>query len=119
MTPLRTIALTTAVALPLGVLISQVLPPWRENAAKVRRECIAFVDALTENPTISPHELHWRTSRPLQTTNEPGKRYLAGIGTRYGEPASSFSAGCGNRNGAKRRQDLARLLEGPGNGNYE
>jgi hypothetical protein len=57
MTPLRTIALTTAVALPLGVLISQVLPPWREEP-DVRRECIAFVDALTKNPAISPHELH-------------------------------------------------------------
>jgi hypothetical protein len=57
MTPLRTIALTTAVVLPLGVLISQVLPPWREEP-DVRRECISFVDAFTAaNPTISPHEL--------------------------------------------------------------
>lgn len=57
MTPLRTIALTTAVVLPLGVLISQVLPPWREEP-DVRRACISFVDALTANPTISLHELH-------------------------------------------------------------
>jgi hypothetical protein len=58
MTPLRTIALTTAIALPLGVLISQILPPSRQDPAKVRRECISFVDRLTENPTISPYELH-------------------------------------------------------------
>jgi hypothetical protein len=58
-TPLRTIALALGVALPVGVVLSQVLPQWREDPAKVRRECISFVDALMHhNPTISPHELH-------------------------------------------------------------
>jgi hypothetical protein len=57
MTPLRTIALATAVALPLGVLISQVVPRWRGDPVKV---CILFLDGLmrgNENPTIWPHEL--------------------------------------------------------------
>ena len=56
MTPLRTVALAVVVALPVGVVLSQVLP-WREDPAKVRRECIALVDAFRhENSTIWPHE---------------------------------------------------------------
>jgi hypothetical protein len=56
-TPLRNIALAVVVALPIGVLISQIVPQRREDPAKVRRECISFVDAFTANSTISPHEL--------------------------------------------------------------
>jgi hypothetical protein len=63
-TPLRTLALALGVALPVGVVLSQVLPQWREDPAKVRRECIALVDGLKhDNSTIwryepFPHELH-------------------------------------------------------------
>ena len=56
MTPLRTIALATAVALPLGVLISQVVPRW-EPGPKV--ECNAFADDRMRNSDrIPPNQLH-------------------------------------------------------------
>ena len=59
MTPLRTIALATAVALPLAVLLSQFLPRWREHPAKVRFDCSSFAEGIVnENSTISPHELN-------------------------------------------------------------
>jgi hypothetical protein len=56
-TPLRTVALALGVALPVGVVLSQVLPQWRGDPVKV---CILTVDGLireNENPTIWPHEL--------------------------------------------------------------
>lgn len=58
MTPLRTAAFILGVALPVGVVLYQVLPQWKEDPAKVRRECITLVDALMHHdPTIWPHEL--------------------------------------------------------------
>jgi hypothetical protein len=62
MTPLRTIALTTAVALPLGVLISQVVPVPRWTPV----ECNSFADDLMRSSDllrqsgdpIAPNELH-------------------------------------------------------------
>jgi hypothetical protein len=57
MTRLRRIAVATASALPLIVVLSQALPQWREDPAKVR-ECISLVNGLMpENLTIEPHEL--------------------------------------------------------------
>jgi hypothetical protein len=57
MTRLRRIAVATASALPLVVVLSQALPQWREDPAKVR-ECISLVNGLMpENLTIEPHEL--------------------------------------------------------------
>ena len=60
MTPLRTIALATAVALPLGVLISQVVPRWSPV------ECNSFADDLMRSSDllrqsgdrIPPNQLH-------------------------------------------------------------
>jgi hypothetical protein len=57
MTRLRRIAVATASALPLVVVLSQALPEWRDDPAKVR-ECISLVNGLMpENLTIEPHEL--------------------------------------------------------------
>lgn len=92
MTPLRTIALTTAVALPLGVLISQVLP-LLEDPAKVRRECVALVDALKhENySTIwpyepSPHELHQELiERGVTLPSRPSLTFGAPLSGREAE----------------------------------
>ena len=60
MTPLRTIVLATAVALPLGVLISQVVPRWSPV------ECNSFADDLMRSSDllrqsgdrILPNQLH-------------------------------------------------------------
>jgi hypothetical protein len=57
MTRLRRIAVATASALPLVVVLSQALPRWRDDPAKVR-ECISLVNGLMpENFAIEPHEL--------------------------------------------------------------
>lgn len=57
MTRLRRIAVATASALPLVVLLSRALPQWRDDPAKMR-ECISLVNGLTRgNLTIEPHEL--------------------------------------------------------------
>jgi hypothetical protein len=57
MTRLRRIAVATASALPLVVLLSQALPQWRDDPAKLR-ECISLVNGLMrEDLTIEPHEL--------------------------------------------------------------
>ena len=60
MTPLRTIVLATAVALPLGVLIAQVVPRWSPV------ECNSFADDLMRSSDlqrqsgdrIPPNQLH-------------------------------------------------------------
>jgi hypothetical protein len=66
MTPLRTIALATAVALPLGVLISQVVPRWGVGTGP-EVECNSFVvddlmrtsDLLRHSgDRIPPNQLH-------------------------------------------------------------
>jgi hypothetical protein len=65
MTPLRTIALATAVALPLGVLIAQVVPRWGAGTGP-KVECPAFMDDLMRSSNllgysgdrIPPNELH-------------------------------------------------------------
>lgn len=51
MTPLRTIALATAVALPLGVLISQVVPRWGAGRGP-KLECPSFVDDLMRSSDL-------------------------------------------------------------------
>ena len=57
MTRLRRIAVATASALPLVVLLSRALPQWRDDPAKMR-ECTSLVNGLVrENLTIEPHEL--------------------------------------------------------------
>ena len=57
MTRVRRIAVAVASALPLVVVLSQALPEWRDDPAKVR-ECISLVNGLMpENLTIEPHEL--------------------------------------------------------------
>jgi len=57
MTRLRRIAIATASALPLVVVLSQALPQWRDDPAKLR-ECISLVNGLMrEDLTIEPHEL--------------------------------------------------------------
>jgi len=57
MTRLRRIAVATASALPLVVVLSQALPQWRDDPAKLR-ECISLVNGLMrEDLTIEPHEL--------------------------------------------------------------
>ena len=57
MTRLRRIAVATASALPLVVLLSRALPQWRDDPAKMR-ECISLVNGLTRGDlTIEPHEL--------------------------------------------------------------
>ena len=57
MTRLRRIAVATASALPLVVLLSRALPQWRDDPAKMR-ECTSLVNGLMrEDLTIEPHEL--------------------------------------------------------------
>ena len=57
MTRLRRTAVATASALPLVVLLSQALPQWRDDPAKLR-ECISLVNGLMrEDLIIEPHEL--------------------------------------------------------------
>jgi len=64
-TPLRTIALATAVALPLGVLIAQVVPRWGAGTGP-KVECLAFMDDLMRSSDllgysgdrIPPNQLH-------------------------------------------------------------
>ena len=57
MTRLRRLAVATASALPLVVLLSQALPQWKDDPAKLR-ECISLVNGLMrEDLTIEPHEL--------------------------------------------------------------
>ena len=65
MTPLRTIALATAVALPLGVLIAQVVPRWGAGTSP-KIECPSFMEDLMRSSDplrqsgdrIPPNQLH-------------------------------------------------------------
>src|SRR4026209_950075 len=57
MTRLRRIAVATASALPLVVVLSQALPQWRDDPAKLR-ECISLANGIIlSDLTIEPHEL--------------------------------------------------------------
>lgn len=54
MTTPRTLALSIAVAVVIGLLVSQYLPLWRdEPGPRLRRECVSLVDTvLTEDHTV-------------------------------------------------------------------
>lgn len=59
MTPARTFTLAIAVAVAVGLLVSQFLPQWRdEPGPRLRRECVSLVDTvLNEDRTVPKFDL--------------------------------------------------------------
>ena len=93
MTTPRTLALSVAAALVIGLLVSQYLPLWRdEPGPRLRRECVSLVDTvLSEDHTVRSGDLEKELiKRGVNVPPDPFSRSKNAPGATEAEKSLNF-----------------------------